>query len=119
VTIADRLSSEKTQIPLDEVAIGIRARLDQFQSALYARAEEFRREHTATVDSWDGLVAAVERGFAVMFHCGTASCEARIKKATAATPRVIPDDEPPATGVCAACGEASGYDRRIVFARAY
>jgi prolyl-tRNA synthetase len=119
VTIADRLSSEKTQIPLDEVAIGIRARLDQFQSALYARAEEFRREHTATVDSWDGLVAAVERGFAVMFHCGTASCEARIKKATTATPRVIPDDEPPATGVCAACGEASGYDRRIVFARAY
>ena len=119
VTIADRLSGEKTQVPIEEVAGGIRPRLERFQSALYDRAQMFRTEHTTTVEDWDGLVDAVEHGFAVMFHCGTPACEARIKKETTATPRVIPDDEPPATGVCAACGEPSGYDRRIVFARAY
>ena len=77
---------------------GIRGRLEAFQDALFARAAAYREAHTTVVVCWEELVVAVERGFAVMFHCGTPACEARIKKATTATPRVIPDDEPLASG---------------------
>jgi prolyl-tRNA synthetase len=118
-TVADRLSGEKQQVALAELPGRIRPMLEAYQEALHARARAFRAAHTVAVSSWEELVGAVEEGFAVMFHCGTEACEERIKRATTATPRVIPDDEPLATGRCAACGEPSGYDRRVVFARAY
>jgi prolyl-tRNA synthetase len=119
VTIVDRLATDKEQIPIESVASGIVDRLDAFQNRLFERALSFRTAHTSRVDDWKGLADAVELGFALAFHCGDKACEDRIKKELTATPRVIPDDEPLANGPCAACGEPSGYDRRVVFARAY
>jgi prolyl-tRNA synthetase len=119
VTVVDRLSGAKEPAPIGTIAEEIPERLDAFERALFRRALDFRAQHTTSVVDWDGLVAAVSTGFARMFHCGTAACEDRIKRETSATARVIPRDEPIAHGTCAACGEPSGYDRQVIFARAY
>jgi prolyl-tRNA synthetase len=119
VTLADRLSGEKEQVPIASVAAEFPRRLEAFQTALYERAKAFRDEHTATTDNYDAFVAAVAQGFARAHFCGRESCEQTIKQDTTATPRVVPFDGKPESGHCIVCGEASGYPTRVVFARAY
>jgi len=118
-TLANRLSGEKEQVPLGELAATMPARLEEFQSALLERARRFREERTARVDTFAALAEAVATGFALALHCGQADCEARIKEATTATPRCVPLDGPPEEGPCAACGQPSVYGTRVLFGRAY
>ena len=118
-TIANRLSGEKEQLSIEDVAAEIPGRLDAFQSALYARALSFREEHTMSVDSREAFDAAVAVGFASALHCGERSCEEEIKESTGATTRCIPFEAPRETGSCVACGKPEHYGQRILFARAY
>jgi len=119
VTLANRLSGEKEQVPIASVSNELRERLDAFQLALYERAREFRDERSVTTDDYEAFVAAIARGFALAHFCGSESCEQKIKDDTTATPRVVPFDGKPESGNCIVCGEASGYPTRVVFARAY
>ena len=89
------------------------------QDLLLRRATEFRDQRTVTVDTWDDFVAAVATGWARAFHCGPRQCAENIKAATAATPRVIPDDGEPEQGSCIRCGQPSDYGKRLIFSRAY
>ncbi|MFC4910856.1 proline--tRNA ligase [Actinomadura gamaensis] len=122
-TLARRLPAVegqgKEQIPLEKVPELLPGILADFQSFLLARAEAFREEHTATVDTWDAFAAQVAEGWARAFHCGRAECEDDIKADTAATPRVIPMDAPEETGACVKCGQPSAYGKRVIFGRAY
>jgi prolyl-tRNA synthetase len=93
--------------------------LDEFQAFLLSRATEFRDSRTRTVDSWDDFADAVSTGWARALHCGMPTCEADIKSVTAATPRCIPLDGEPASGVCVRCGTPSAYGKRVIFGRAY
>ncbi|WP_285568630.1 proline--tRNA ligase [Actinoallomurus iriomotensis] len=120
VTLARRLGDQgKEQIPLDRAAELMPGILDDFQAFLYTRAERFRDEHTADVESWDAFPDQVSQGWARVFHCGRTDCEDAIKADTAATPRVIPSDAPEEHGVCFRCGEPSAYGKRILYARSY
>lgn len=122
-TVARRLPTVegqgKEQIPLDKVPELLPGILADFQSFLLARAEAFREERTAAVDSWDAFTAQVASGWARAFHCGRSECEDEIKAETAATPRVIPAEAPEETGVCVKCGAPSAYGKRVIFGKAY
>ncbi|MCQ0018807.1 proline--tRNA ligase anticodon binding domain-containing protein [Actinomadura madurae] len=109
----------KEQIPLDKVPELLPGMLADFQSFLLARAEKFREDHTAVVDSWDAFAEQVATGWARAFHCGEGACEDEIKAETAATPRVIPADAPEETGACVKCGRPSAYGKRVIFGKAY
>ncbi|WP_345024215.1 proline--tRNA ligase [Actinomadura keratinilytica] len=109
----------KEQIPLEKVPELLPGVLADFQAFLLARAEAFRDEHTAVVDSWDDFTAQVAGGWANAFHCGRGECEDDIKADTAATPRVIPEQAPEEHGVCVKCGRPSAYGKRILFGKSY
>ncbi|WP_233617931.1 proline--tRNA ligase [Actinomadura sp. WAC 06369] len=109
----------KEQIPLDKVPELIPGILAEFQAFLLARAEAFREERTAVVDSWDAFAGQVAQGWARALHCGRTECEDAIKADTAATPRVIPADAPEEAGACVKCGEPSAYGKRVIFGKSY
>jgi prolyl-tRNA synthetase len=120
VTLARRLGDQgKEQIPLDRVAELLPGILEEFHAFLYDRAERYRDEHTADVESWDDFPAQVADGWARVFHCGRTECEDEIKADTAATPRCIPIDAPEETGTCFRCGQPSAYGKRLIFGRSY
>jgi prolyl-tRNA synthetase len=58
-------------------------------------------------------------GWALALHCGDQACEDEIKTETTATARCIPLAGEPEQGPCVRCGRASGYGKRVIFARAY
>jgi prolyl-tRNA synthetase len=120
--VASRLSTDrkdKVAVPLASLAADIPARLVTIQNELYARALQFREQHTVRADTWDELVSGVESGFALALCCDDPACEQRLKDATTATPRCIPFDGDPEEGGCAICGRPSAYGTRVVFGRAY
>jgi prolyl-tRNA synthetase len=119
-TVVNRLTGEKTQVPLAEVASGMPARLDGFHDALYRRAEEFRDAHTYTAETMDELAEKVEQGFVWATHCGDPESERQIQELTKATVRCIPFEGPSAEGTtCIHTGRPSGYPRKVLFAKAY
>jgi prolyl-tRNA synthetase len=118
--VALRVGQEgKESVPMDGLVPGMRRRIDDYQRLLLGRATAFRDGFSDTVDDWDAFAAQVQRGFAYAFHCGRPDCEADIKADTTATPRVIPLEGRQEEGTCVRCGEPSGYDVRVCFARAY
>jgi prolyl-tRNA synthetase len=117
--MATRLGDQKTPIALDSAPARLNVELIAFQDLLLRRATEFRDQRTVTVDTWEEFVAAVATGWARAFGCDQPECEEDIKAATAATPRVIPDDGEPEEGTCIRCGLPSAYGKRLIFGRAY
>jgi len=109
----------KEQIALADAPGILAGVLEEFQEFLRRRATEFRDSHTQVVDDWDSFTRAVSGGWALAFHCGQPSCEDDIKAQTAATPRCIPLDGPPETGICIYCDAPSAYGKRLIFGRAY
>jgi prolyl-tRNA synthetase len=109
----------KEAIPLDRAPDVLTAELTAFQAMLARRAAEFRDDHTAVVNSWPEFAAAVATGWALALHCGDQACEDEIKAETTATPRCIPLAGEAEQGSCVRCGKASGYGKRVIFARAY
>jgi prolyl-tRNA synthetase len=117
--LVSRLGGEKEQITLVGAPDALVKLLDDFQSTLLDRATRFRDERIRIVDDWDQFVEAVRIGWALVLHCGQASCEADIKASTGATPRVVPLSGAPETGTCVRCDGPSSYDKRVIFGRAY
>jgi prolyl-tRNA synthetase len=109
----------KSSVGFEELMQTMAQRLDDYHDVLVARAQAFRDERTAVIDSWDDFVEQVKSGFALVFHCGRSDCEDEIKADTAATPRCVPNDGEAAEGACVKCGQDDAYGKRIVFARAY
>ncbi len=119
VVLADRLSAGKETLQRLQVVEAVPARLEDFQRALYTRAERFREEHSFLADDYDTFRAQLERGWVYVVHCGRPECEQAIQEDTKATPRCVPFEGPAADGACVRCGESSGYARRVIFSRAY
>ena len=117
--MATRLGGQKTPVSLEEAPAALNAELTAFQDRLLRRATEFRDQRTITAGTWEEFAAAVATGWARAFHCGQPDCEDDIKAATAATPRVIPDDGEPEASTCIRCGQPSAYGKRLIFSRAY
>jgi len=91
--------------------------LDVIQKALYDRALHFREANTTDPKNYEEFQAAVEKGFAYSFWCGSAQCEQNIKEGTKATLRCIPLDQPDGKGSCIYCGKQAS--EKAYFAKAY
>ena len=118
--LARRLGGEgKEAISLETAPQTLAAALEDFQRYLLTRATDFRESRTATVDSWPEFVEAVATGWARALHCGRTDCEDEIKAQTAATPRCIPNEGVPESGMCVRCNAPSVYGKRVLFGRAY
>ena len=118
--LADRLAGDKREVALDALADEIPGDLEAFHQRLFERARDFRDANTFEATTMDGLVEGVERGFVVATHCGDPESEAAIQELTKATVRCIPLEGVSAAGtVCVHTGRKSGYERKVIFARAY
>lgn len=117
VTAARRDTRQRSQIALEQLEAGVPELLDEIHDEMYRRAAEFMREHTHQPTDYAEFQQVVESGWADVWWCGDADCEAEIKQDTKATNRVIPLEQPGGEGVCIHCGNPA--KERAVFARAY
>ncbi len=95
--------------------------LDSIQNNLLVQATAFRDANLHEADSYEELKEIVNEGWALIWHCGTAECENRIKEDTKATSRCFPldlnEEWHPKGKTCTVCGApAQGL---AYFSRAY
>jgi prolyl-tRNA synthetase len=114
----DRPGKEgKSFVEQNGIATATGKMLEEIQKSLYDRALEFRKANTFEPVNCEEFKKAVERGFAFVWWCGNAECEAKIKEETKATMRCIPLEQPGGSGECIYCGGAA--KEKAIFARAY
>ena len=119
VVMSNRLKEDKESLALGDATMRVLAELETFHTDLYNRAKTFREEHSLEVNDFEAFKANIENNWLYVNHCGRAECEKAIQEETKATPRCIPFAGPAADGACVRCGEASPYERRVIFAKAY
>ncbi len=107
----------KQPAPVAGLAAVAQQTLDEIQTSLFRRAETFRRDHTHSPADYDEFKQVVQDGWADVWWCEQAACEAQITEDTRSTSRCIPLDQPGGKGTCIRCGEAAS--RRAIFARSY
>jgi prolyl-tRNA synthetase len=119
VEVARRDTRTKENMPLEGIADGIVALLDEIQTSMFNRAKDYRDSHITRVDTWDEFVATLDGkgGFVSAHWDGTGETEDLIKDETKATIRCIPLDNPQESGMCIRTGKPSS--QRVLFARAY
>ena len=118
IEVMRRDTLEKGNRPMDGIEDYVVNLLEDIQRNIYAKAKNYRDEHTITVDSYDEFKEKIEEGGFILAHWdGTTETELRIKEETKATIRCIPFDGDPTPGKCMVTGKPSA--RRVLFARAY
>ncbi len=118
-TLVRRDSLEKFTLPLENLAAALITLLDGVHEGMYQKALAFREQKTVTADTFDGLAAGVQSGFALAHWCGERGCEDAIKEKTGATARCMPlgKSEPDEGAVCTHCGKKAVT--KMYFAKAY
>ncbi len=119
VEVARRDTKEKFNLPLEGIADKIEELLNDIQENLYQKAIQHRTDNTRNVENWEEFQEVLEsKGGFIMAHWdGTAETEDKIKEATKATIRCIPQDVEKEEGVCVFSGKPSS--QRVLFAKAY
>lgn len=110
----------KTKVKLDAVKAKVAEVLEQFQKALYDKADERLKAFTFVENDYSNFKQRIESddgGFFQMHWCGSGACEAKVKDETKATIRCIPFDQIRENGSCIVCGAKS--EGRVIFARNY
>jgi prolyl-tRNA synthetase len=127
LALARRLTPEgakrKEFVPEAEAVAGMPARLDAFQTELMEAAKRRREEHTYRgVKSIGELQEILDNGGGFVYSgwSGDPAVEQRIKEATKATSRVIPDEEFRSATAPETCVSGEGPSKmEVVWARAY
>ena len=119
VTIAGRISGDKTARSTAEAINEMAALLEDAQRSLYEEALRFRAENTHEISSYDDFVAGIASlgGFWTGAWCGAEDCEQKATADTKATIRVLPLQREDPGAPCAVCGKP-GVER-ATWARAY
>jgi prolyl-tRNA synthetase len=118
--VVRRDTSEKKTIGLSDLTTRIPILLDEIQAALYEKADAMRTANTHEIDDYVEFKKQLDQGipgFILAHWCGSAECEAEIKKETKATTRCMPSGMEDKDGKCIKCGRDT--DKRIYFAKAY
>ena len=108
---------EKGTLPLEGLAEGVTALLEDIRRGMFRIADAFRLSRTRDVRTWEELGEQVSRGYARAMWCGKRECEDRIKDAFSATSRNMPFNQTPFADSCVCCGEPA--DKVMYFAKAY
>ena len=119
VTLASRVTGEKQQVPLAQVAGRVVELLTETQTGLLEQARAFRDEHTFRPTDLGELASLLDDpgGFMVAPWCGSEDCEAKVKAETKATIRFLPLDPKPVEGNCIVCGSDAAEE--AAWAQAY
>ncbi len=117
ITLSRRDEKGRSSAPVEGVAAVVQATLDEIQENMLAKARAFMQENTHDPADYAEFQEVVKTGWADVWWCGRADCEAEIKQETKASNRVIPIDQPGGEGVCIHCGNPAA--ERAIFARAY
>ncbi|WP_439474313.1 proline--tRNA ligase [Algoriphagus formosus] len=121
VEIARRDTLTKESFALDSMPIEekVKALLDEIQTSIYQKANDFKESHTTEVNSWKEFQELLESkgGFLSAHWDGTSETEDKIKELTKATIRCIPLDQKEESGKCVLTGKPS--KGRVLFAKAY
>jgi prolyl-tRNA synthetase len=115
-----RDTSEKIVVSLNELETKINELLEDIQTNLRNKAEQFRINNSHNIDDYKEFKKQLDAeipGFIYSHWCGSADCEAQIKEETKATTRCIPFEQKKEEGKCIKCGNKS--EQRIIFAKAY
>ena len=117
--IARRDTFKKQTVAQDNTVSFIENLLNEIQENLFARAIDYRKEHTTEVNDFKEFKKAIKNtgGFVSAHWDGTEETEDRIKEYTKATIRCIPNDAKKESGVCVLTGKPS--TKRVLFAKAY
>jgi prolyl-tRNA synthetase len=119
VEMVDRLSRERTSVPVAGIGARLAQELEAFQKKLFDRALEYQRSNTFELSTMAEIVAHFKErgGFVWTPWCGDAECEMRIKEeAGGVTIRTFDSEEKP-SGKCVVCGKAAKH--RVALAKAY
>ena len=118
LTIFRRDINQKEKTPINTLTSCIHDMLDQIQQNLFQQADEFRKENTFTVDSYEEFKTVINKGgFVRCGWDGTEITEKQIKDETKATIRCIPFDESPENKQCIFSGNDALHE--AIFAKAY
>jgi prolyl-tRNA synthetase len=116
LTIADRLTGEKRQLPVDFETYTLEGQsivqsLEGLQEDLYARSRKDVEGRIFEVSSYDEFkdVVGTGRGFAVAAWDGEAATEERVKGETGATTRVLLSEQPSDNVKCIFTGQPARY----------
>ena len=116
MVLVRRDTHEKVEAPLENAAETVQKLLADIQTNLLERARKRKEERVVTASSVEELLRGVEGGnFVKAGWCGCRECEDKIKEQTAASARVIVENESADTCVC--CGKKAQHV--VLFARAY
>ena len=113
-----RDTGEKIIIPQDELESRILELLNEIQDNLFKKAQEFQRQHTHTISTYEEFKDSIENtpGFYLAYFDGSPDDEEKIKEETKATSRCILLDQE-GTGKCFYTGKST--NKQVIFARAY
>src|SRR5262245_13963023 len=119
VLIARRDTREKLSVPMDVLTSRLKELLDDVQANLFARALQFRDDHTQRTADYGEFKQIMEGrpGFVIAPWCGSAECEAQIKAETQATIRNMPMNGGTPSGGCVRCDNPAKFE--AWFAKAY
>ncbi|MEX1000925.1 MAG: proline--tRNA ligase [Crocinitomicaceae bacterium] len=118
IEVARRDTREKFSVSITEVTAKVTQLLDEIQTNLFKKADDFRKAQTETIDDYETFKSKIKDGGFYLAHWdGTTSTEEKIKKETKATIRCIPLEREQETGTCMVSGKPS--KGRVIFARAY
>ncbi len=114
----DNPYKQKQSITRDVLLSSITNILDDIQSQLFARAQQFRAENTRIIDSKEEFYEFFkgDGGFVHAHWNGDAAVEAQLKKDLMVTIRCIPFEHD-GPGTCIFTGEPSA--QRVIFAKSY
>jgi prolyl-tRNA synthetase len=107
----------KAFVSQDGVLAAVRSLLESIQANMLKGATEFRDANIHEAKSYDEFKSIVEDGFARIWYCSDAKCEAEIKEDTKATTRCIPLDQPGGSGKCVHCGKVG--TEMVLYGKAY
>src|SRR5205814_1490894 len=119
VLVARRDTREKQSLSMDGLPATLLRLLDDVQAGLFARAVQFRDEHTQRTRDYGEFKQIMDGrpGFVIAPWCGSADCEAQIKTDTQATIRNMPMNGDAVTGTCVRCDNPAKHE--AWFAKAY
>ena len=117
--VARRDTLEKQTIAQEDAVAFVESLLEKIQENLYAKAIDYRKEHTTNVATFDEFKTAIKNkgGFVSAHWDGSEETEDKIKELTKATIRCIPNDAEEELGSCVLTGKPSF--KRVLFAKAY
>lgn len=118
IEVARRDTLEKQTYNIENIEDIVYNLLEEIQSNLFLKANNFRKENTYTAESYDEFKQLIEKGGFVYAHWdGSKETEQLIKNETKATIRCIPLDSKKEEGLCLFSGKKS--TQKVLFAKAY